>query len=358
MRQHKNQWGWQLVALYLKAPGISFSTAAAGTRRSNWRTPSSSQLPFSFVYSVIPSLSMMAPMSVENVRRRSQLMTSGRLEESPLPRYFLVLVGIITIGGLVLRLPTFSDSLSGDEISTYFIVTGHSLGRVLRLVESNQEATPPLYFMLAWATKGLLGNPAQSIRLVSLVTGTAAIPLTFVLGMWTVGRRAALVGATCMACSANMIFYSTSARPFMLMLFLTLLSTLALVRVLDRGGLGWWVAYAACSCGAIYTHYTAVFLLFVQLVWAFWTQPQVRKNLIIANGAAVLAYIPWINGLREDLHTPNLIGAFVPFNLRPSSACSRRLRLVIPLFRSTNRLVDPSRQSPRLVSPSGRSGSS
>jgi 4-amino-4-deoxy-L-arabinose transferase-like glycosyltransferase len=226
-----------------------------------------------------------------------------------------VLVGIITVGGLVLRLPTFSDSLSGDEISTYFIVTGHSLGRVLRLVESNQETSPPLYFMLAWATKGLLGNPAQSIRLVSLVTGTAAIPLTFVLGMWTVGRRAALVGATCVACSASMIFYSTAARPFTLVLFLTLLSTLALVRVLDRGGLGWWVAYAAFSCGAAYTHYTAVFFLVVQLAWAFWTQPQVRKHLIMANGAAALAYIPWINGLREDLHAPNFIALFEPFNL-------------------------------------------
>jgi len=86
----------------------------------------------------------------------------------------LVLVGVITFGGLLLRLPSFRDSLFGDEISTYFIVVGHSLGRVLVLVHSNQETTPPLYFVLAWATKGILGSPAQSIRLVSLVAGTAA----------------------------------------------------------------------------------------------------------------------------------------------------------------------------------------
>ena len=134
----------------------------------------------------------------------------------------MVLVGLLTVGGLLLRLPSFHDSLFGDEISTYFIVTGHSLPRVLRLIESNQETSPPLYFMLAWATKGLLGNPVESIRLLSLITGTAAIPLTFLLGLWTVGRRAALVGATCVALSPYMIFYSTEARPFMLVLFFSL----------------------------------------------------------------------------------------------------------------------------------------
>ena len=80
----------------------------------------------------------------------------------------------------------------------------------------------------------------------------------------------------------------------------------------QRGEFGWWVAYAACSCGAVYTHYAAAFLLIVQLAWALWTQPQVRKNLIIANVAVVLGFVPWINGFREDLHAPNYISALAP----------------------------------------------
>jgi 4-amino-4-deoxy-L-arabinose transferase-like glycosyltransferase len=246
---------------------------------------------------------------------RGRLAVPGRADESPLPTLFLVLVGVITVGGLLLRLPSFNDSPFGDEISTYFIVVGHNLGRTLRLVESNQETSPPLYFILAWATKGLLGSPVQSIRLVSLVTGTAAIPLTFLLGLWTVGRRAALVGATCVALSPYMIFYSSEARPFMLLLFLTLLSTLALLRALDTGRPGWWVAYAVCSCGAVYTHYTAVFLLVVQLGWALWTHPKARRALVVANVAAGLGFIPWLNGFREDLHAPSFISALAPANL-------------------------------------------
>ena len=222
--------------------------------------------------------------------------TRVRPEEGDLPHLFLVLVAAVTLGGLLLRLPLFGDSMFSDELSTYYIVNGHSLGRVLQLVHSNQETSPPLYFVLAWAVKGLLGNVAESIRLVSLVTGTAAIPLTFLLGLWTVGRRAALVGATCVALAPFMIFFSTDARPFMLALFFALLSTLTMLRALDTGRLVWWAAYAASSCAAASTHYTVVFLLVVQLGWALWTQPRARMYLVLANVAAAGGLPPMAGG--------------------------------------------------------------
>ena len=246
---------------------------------------------------------------------RDPATAAGNADERPLPRILVVSVAVITIGGLLLRLPSFHDALFGDEPSTYFIVVGNGLGRVLRLVESNQETSPPLYFVIAWLTKGLLSSPAESIRLISLITGTAAIPLTFLLGLWTVGRRAALVGAACMALSPYTIVFSTEARPFMLMMFLVLLSTLALLRALRTRRFGWWVGYAAFTCAAAYTHYTAVLLLVVQLAWALWTHPRARRALIGSNVAAAVGFLPWINGLREDLHAPNFIGFLYPFSL-------------------------------------------
>jgi hypothetical protein len=206
--------------------------------------------------------------------------------------------------GLILRLPSFNSSLFGDEISTYFIVTGHSLGRVVQLVYSNQETSPPLFFILAWVTKGL-GNAAQLIRLPSLVAGIAVIPLTYLLGLRTVGRRAALVGATLVALAPQMIFMSSYGRPFMVMGLLGLVSTFALVRALDEGRACWWFAYAASSCAAAYTHYVVVFLLVAQLIWAFWAQPAARRALLLANVVAALAYLPWLGGFWADLHGPN-----------------------------------------------------
>jgi hypothetical protein len=221
---------------------------------------------------------------------------------------------VFTLIGLLLRLPAFRSSLFGDELSTYYIVAGHGLGRVLRLVESNQETSPPLYFVIAWATRGILHNQGESIRLVSLVTGTAMIPLTFLVGLMTVGRRAALVAAALVALSPAMIQYSSEARPFMLAAFFALLSTLAMLRGLHTGRTRWWVAYACFVAATAYTHYTAGFLLALQLAWALWTQPRARVPLVVANVAAALTYVPWLNGLREDLHAPNYISAIAPFD--------------------------------------------
>ncbi len=221
-----------------------------------------------------------------------------------------LLIGAITLGALLLRIPSFRDPLFGDEISTHFIVVGNGLGRVMRLVHSNQEESPPLFFALAWATKGLLGNASQSIRIVSLLAGVALVPLTFVLGMRTVGKRAALVGAVCVALAPHMIFYSTEARAYMLVTFFALLSTLALLRALDSDHLGWWVAYGAFTCAAFYSHYTVIFLLVAQFAWAMWTQPKARWRILAANVLAALAVLPWLGGLREDLNGPNYLEPF------------------------------------------------
>ena len=247
--------------------------------------------------------------------QEAQPVESQKREPGPsVPGHVIALVGVFTLVGLLVRLPGFRSSLFGDELSTYYVVAGHSLSRVLRLVESTQETSPPLYFVIAWATRGILHNQGQSLRLVSLVTGTAMIPLTFLLGLMTVGRRAALIAAALVALSPTMIMDSSEARPFMLAAFFVVLSTLSMLRALRSGRTGWWVAYACFTSATAYTHYTAVFLLAFQLAWALWTQPRARTPLVVANIAAALTYLPWVNGLREDLHAPNYISLIAPFN--------------------------------------------
>jgi uncharacterized membrane protein len=164
-----------------------------------------------------------------------------------------LVVGGIAIAGLLLRLPSFGNSLFGDEVGTYFIVTGHSLGRIVYILNRHGvDVNPPLYFWLARVSESLFGESERSLRLVSLTAGTAAIPLTYVLGRRTFGRGAGLVAATLVALSPYLIFYSTEARAYALMMGLLLGSTLALLSALEGRGRGWWVAYAALSCAAMY----------------------------------------------------------------------------------------------------------
>jgi hypothetical protein len=89
------------------------------------------------------------------------------------------------------------------------------------------------------------------------------------------------------------------------MLVLVLLSTLSLLAALDRRRTRWWVAYGACTAAAAYAHYTCVFALGVQLAWVLWAHPEARRPALIANGAAAVAFLPWLPGLIDDLGMPD-----------------------------------------------------
>ena len=219
----------------------------------------------------------------------------------------------------MLRLPSFTDSLFGDELATYFVVTDRSLGDVVNLLQGNSvtgDLSPPLFFMVASLTDGLGGDP-ESLRLASLIAGLAAIPLTYVLGIWAAGRPAGLVAAAIIALSPFLIYYTTEARAYGLTLLLVLLSTLALLRAVDTMSVWWWVAYALCSCAAIYTHYTPIYVLAAQFAWAFFARPSARLPLIVSNLAVAIAYLPWLPTLLENTDSPGskVIGFLTPFNL-------------------------------------------
>jgi hypothetical protein len=215
----------------------------------------------------------------------------------------LVALTLITLLGLALRLPSLGNSLFGDELSTYSIVTGHGPGQILHLLDGHSvDLTPPLYFELTWLVSRL-GRGPELLRAVSLLAGLAAIPLTYELGVLTVGRRTALAGSLLVALSPFLIFFSTEARAYALLMALALASTVALLRGLQSNRLGWWVAYAALSAAAMYCHYTAVFVLAVQLIWALVTHRARARALLGANLAAALAFAPWLPVLAKNRHS-------------------------------------------------------
>jgi hypothetical protein len=214
---------------------------------------------------------------------------------------FLV-VGGITIVGLALRLPPFGDSLYQDELSTNLVVNGFGVGSVLHIVQSDQEGTPPLFFLLTWITKGFGG--VEGLRVVSLLAVLASIPLTYLLGLRTVGRPAATVGAVLIALSPFQIFYATEARAYALMMFFCLAAAVTLLLALESRKLIWWLAYGLSVAGAAYTHYTSVFVLVALFGWAALAHPEARRPLLLANLGALALYLPWVPALLDDRHSP------------------------------------------------------
>jgi 4-amino-4-deoxy-L-arabinose transferase-like glycosyltransferase len=241
---------------------------------------------------------------------------SGRSQETLADSQLLapLLVVALTAVGAVVRLLVLHDSLFADELSTYWVVSGRSLTGVISTVHTDAEITPPLFFALSWlATR--IDFTAEMLRLPSYVGGVATIPLVYLLGTRTVGRWAATVAAALTAVGPFMVYYSTEARGYALMMALAVLSTVAMLLAIEGRGARWWVLYAASSCGAMYSHYTAVFFLAAQFAWVLWAHPEARRAALLANLGAVVAFLPWATGLIADLNSPTtkLLGLLEPF---------------------------------------------
>jgi Dolichyl-phosphate-mannose-protein mannosyltransferase len=222
-------------------------------------------------------------------RRQSPLGDRASGSEAVSATVVIALAGL----GVALRVAVAGQSVFADELSTYWIVSTNGFEGVLSTVHSDAEISPPLYFVAAWLTTRIDLTP-ELLRAPSLLAGVATIPLTYVLGL------------------------RTEARGYALMVLLVLLSTLALLAAVDDRRTRWWVAYGVCSCAAVYTHYTSVFALGVQLLWLIWAHPEARKAALLANAGAIAAFLPWLSGLRADFNSPtaDILDALSPFNTR------------------------------------------
>ncbi len=221
------------------------------------------------------------------------------------PRPAAVAVGALALLAFALRLPGLHQALYGDELFTYDIVTRTGLGDLLAQVRDT-SITPPLHYVLAYGSQKL-GNPPVSVRLPSLLAGAAVVPLVYLLGLRTVGRRAGVLAAGFTALSPFLIFYGSEARAYATLAFLLLLGTLALVRALSAGASPWWWAlFAAAGAASLYTHYTAAIYLAAQALWALVAYRERWRALLAANGAVALAFLPWIPAYLDQRKNPGV----------------------------------------------------
>lgn len=214
-------------------------------------------------------------------------------------------LGLCIAAGLYLRLSVYSQSVVGDELSTLWIVDNHGLGGVISFVSGDGEISPPLYFVLAWFASKLGGAP-ELVRLPSLLAGLASLPLYFLIGKRLFSRGAGVVAASVAALSPFLVYFSANGRSYSVMIFLLLLSLLTMLIAAEDGRKRWWAAYALSSCLAMYTHYTAAFVLIAQLGWLLWLMPQARRAALISNFAAAVLFLPWLPGYLSDSNSSTI----------------------------------------------------
>ncbi len=208
--------------------------------------------------------------------------------------HWLLVAGIGLTGlALALRLSAFGQSLFGDELFTRDQVVGRGFGGLVDAIKSSPEMTPPLYVALAWLMTQV-SDAFEAIRVPSLLSGVAMVPVALALGRRVFDARAGLLAAGLVALSPFLIFFSTEARPYAFLALASLLSTWLLLVAIEQRRLVWWIAFTIAIAAVVYTHYAGIFVVVAQTAWALVVYR--RRALPVLGSAAVAAllYLPWV----------------------------------------------------------------
>ena len=153
----------------------------------------------------------------------------------------------------------------------------------------------PLYFILLRGWLALAGESEFAVRYSSLIFGTLAVPLTWLVGRRMINRVTGATGAALVALSPYLVWYAQELKMYALVLTLGLLSTYLYLRALDEGRWQWWIGHVVTTSLMMYTHILAVLILLPQALWYVvgWQRYRPRWRSWLADMAALtLPYLP------------------------------------------------------------------
>ena len=152
---------------------------------------------------------------------------------------------------------------SGDELMS---LATAALGFRDVLVALTVEANMSLYMwaLFGWLRLVGVGADEGTIRLLSVLLGSAAVPLTYLLGCRLHSRAAGLAGAALLAVNAFHVVLSQEARSYGMFGSLVLLSYLTLDLALTTGLRRYWALHGVMTAVAFYAHFYTAFTLLAQ----------------------------------------------------------------------------------------------
>lgn len=195
----------------------------------------------------------------------------------------------IAMGGCLRLYGLDFQSLWQDEGLQYYVATQNSIGE---LFHQTRSFHPPLSFIINHLFL-LLGDSDSLLRLPSSLFGIASLPLLYILGRDLTSSREAVLAVFVLAISPFHIWYSQDARMYSQLLFLSLLSSVLLMRALSRGKVRWWVSYILVSAAGMYTHVFMALVLATQFFWLFLYHRRHLLHIVVTGVAVAVLFLPW-----------------------------------------------------------------
>jgi uncharacterized membrane protein len=203
----------------------------------------------------------------------------------------------ITLLGLALRLSglvTPTRDLWIDETFSIWLASMPPLDALRTIAAIDQH--PPLYALLLhlWL---LPGENSWWTRLLSVLLGTATIPVGYRIGRASGGVRQGLLAASLLGVSPLLVRYSQEARMYALVILLVALATFFLIESTDWGRRLAWVGYGIAATLLVYTHNIALFVLPGQALYVLWSarrRGDVLRPFTVTLGIVGVVWLPWL----------------------------------------------------------------
>lgn len=166
-------------------------------------------------------------------------------------RLVAALIGASAAFVVVFWTPALRYGLMTDELLTSWVSSDGLVETIERA--QRHQGNSPVYFVLVWLWRTMAGSAEWILRLPSLVCTLAAA--------WHLGRLGAeldggrrltgAVAALVLVADTNVMLRATTARPYGLLLLLSVLSARALVRYLSSGSWRYGYAWVLSAVGAL-----------------------------------------------------------------------------------------------------------
>ena len=245
--------------------------------------------------------------ALASLRRAGSARGEGRQSTALL----LALIVLLALGLRLARL-TFQPLWWDEGWSLYFAAS--DVPTLLDL--TSVDIHPPLYYLLLRLWDVVVGSSVVSVRLFSVLIGTAAVPLIYLLGRRLLGRRGGLLAALLLTLSPFHVYYSQEVRMYGLVTLLGLAAFYFAHRwisqpwasqpraVAHAPAWGSLLGYVLAAAAALYTQYYVAFLLLgLNLALALhWLRhrppaPVLRRRAaawLAAQAAVLLLFLPWL----------------------------------------------------------------
>jgi hypothetical protein len=177
-----------------------------------------------------------------------------------------------------------------DEALALF-VGRRSLPDLLNTVITERGGAP-LHFLLAWGVVHGGGGLAE-LRIVSLLFAVASVPLIALLGARLAGQAVGVVAAALASGTWVMLFHGVYGRMYSLFLFTSLLSFLALLSALERGGRRRFLLWGLALLATLASHPYAVLVVGAQVLYVVLRRVRLRQACITLGGVLVFGAPFW-----------------------------------------------------------------